>query len=142
MEGGAWARQALPFCLVPFWARRFNLSGHHAGSLNGLERKEKGQRSVEEGGNRVVAALGFNNGVTDPRQKVVFHTLRHTFASWLVEQSVDLYSVKELMGHSTLAMTERYSHLSPDKLRRAVKTLEAGMDAAKARGKVVKIGEK
>jgi len=90
-----------------------------------------------------VAALGFNNGVTDPRQKVVFHPLRHTFASWLVEQSVDLYSVKELMGHGTLAMTERYSHLSPDKLRRAVKPLEAGMDAAKARDKkVVRIGEK
>ena len=97
---------------------------------------------ITETFNRVVAALGFNNGVTDPRQKVVFHTLRHTFASWLVEQGVDLYSVKELMGHGTLAMTERYSHLSPDKLRRAVKTLEAGMDAAKARGKVVKIGEK
>lgn len=96
---------------------------------------------ISETFNRVVAALGFNKGVTNPRQKVVFHTLRHTFASWLVEQGVDLYSVKELMGHGTLAMTERYSHLSPDKLRRAVKTFEAGMDAAKARGKVVKIGE-
>ncbi|EKO39313.1 MAG: site-specific recombinase XerD [Solidesulfovibrio magneticus str. Maddingley MBC34] len=98
---------------------------------------------ISETFNRVVAALGFNNGVTDPRQKVVFHTLRHTFASWLVEQGVDLYSVKELMGHGTLAMTERYSHLSPDKLRRAVKTLEAGMDKAKVRtrGKVVLLGE-
>jgi len=94
---------------------------------------------ITETFNRVVAALGFNNGVTDPRQKVVFHTLRHTFASWLVEQGVDLYSVKELMGHGTLAMTERYSHLSPDKLRRAVKTLEAGMDAAKADKKVVRL---
>ncbi len=94
---------------------------------------------ITETFNRVVAALGFNNGVTDPRQKVVFHTLRHTFASWLVEQSVDLYSVKELMGHGTLAMTERYSHLSPDKLRRAVKTLEAGMDKARAKGKVLAI---
>ena len=97
---------------------------------------------ITETFNRVVAALGFNNGVTDPRQKVVFHTLRHTFASWLVEQSVDLYSVKELMGHGTLAMTERYSHLSPDKLRRAVKTLEAGMDAAKSRDKkVLRLGD-
>ncbi|WP_029461224.1 tyrosine-type recombinase/integrase [Solidesulfovibrio alcoholivorans] len=97
---------------------------------------------VSETFNRVVAALGFNNGVTDPRQKVVFHTLRHTFASWLVEQGIDLYSVKELMGHSTLAMTERYSHLSPDKLRRAVKTLEAGMNTAKAGEKVIRLGEK
>ncbi|HML59355.1 MAG TPA: tyrosine-type recombinase/integrase [Solidesulfovibrio sp.] len=97
---------------------------------------------ISETFNRVVAALGFNNGVTDPRQKVVFHTLRHTFASWLVEQSVDLYSVKELMGHGTLAMTERYSHLSPDKLRRAVKTLEACMNTAKAGEKVIRLGEK
>lgn len=94
---------------------------------------------ISETFNRVVTALGLNNGVTDPRQKVVFHTLRHTFASWLVEQGVDLYSVKELMGHGTLAMTERYSHLSPDKLRRAVKTLEAGMDKARAKGKVLAI---
>lgn len=90
----------------------------------------------------VADGLGLNNGVTDRRQKVVFHTLRHTFASWLVEQGVDLYTVKELMGHSTLAMTERYSHLSPDKLRRAVKTLEAGIEKAKAGGKVVRLGEK
>ena len=39
-------------------------------------------------------------------------------------------------------MTERYSHLSPDKLRRAVKTLEAGIEKAKAGGKVVRLGEK
>ncbi len=97
---------------------------------------------ISETFNRVVAALGFNNGVTDPRQKVVFHTLRHTFASWLVEQGVDLYSVKELMGHGTLAMTERYSHLSPDKLRRAVKALEAGMNTAKAGEKVIRLGGK
>jgi len=94
---------------------------------------------ISETFNRVVTALGLNNGVTDPRQKVVFHTLRHTFASWLVEQGIDLYSVKELMGHGTLAMTERYSHLSPDKLRRAIKTLEAGMEKGRAKGKVVAI---
>ena len=92
---------------------------------------------ISETFNRVVTAQGLNNGVTDPRQKVVFHTLRHTFASWLVEQGIDLYSVKELMGHGTLAMTERYSHLSPDKLRRAVKTLEAGMEKGRTKGKVV-----
>ena len=92
---------------------------------------------ISETFNRVVASLGLNNGVTDPRQKVVFHTLRHTFASWLVEQGVDLYSVKELMGHGTLAMTERYSHLAPDTLRRAVKKLESSMD--KSKGKIVQI---
>ena len=95
---------------------------------------------VSDAFDRTVRALGLNDGVEDSRQKVVFHTLRHTFASWLVEQGVDLYSVKELMGHGNLIMTERYAHLAPDKLRRAVKTLEAGMDKARAAGKVVRLG--
>ena len=74
---------------------------------------------------RVVKSLGFNKGVTDRRQKVVFHTLRHTYASWLVMSGVDLYTVQRLMGHSSISMTERYSHLAPDYLKKAVKTFEA-----------------
>lgn len=79
---------------------------------------------ISDSFNRTVKALGLNDGVEDDRQRVVFHTLRHTFASWLVEQGIDLYTVKELMGHGTLAMTERYSHLDPENLRRAVKDFE------------------
>jgi integrase len=40
-------------------------------------------KQISESFNRAVNALGFNRTVDDPRQKVVFHTLRHTFASWL-----------------------------------------------------------
>lgn len=57
--------------------------------------------------------------ITDARQRVVFHTLRHTYASWLVQKGVPLYTVAELMGHSTIDMTRRYSHLAPDSLRSA-----------------------
>jgi integrase len=74
--------------------------------------------------NRTVKELKLNEGVKDRRMKVVFHTLRHTYASWLVENGESLYTVKELMGHSTLTMTERYAHLSNDTLQRAVKRLE------------------
>jgi len=63
---------------------------------------------------RSVEKLGFNDGVDDARQKAVFHTLRHTYASWLVMSGVDLYTVQRLMGHSSISMTERYSHLAPD----------------------------
>jgi site-specific recombinase XerD len=76
---------------------------------------------------RVVQELGLNEGVTDRRQKVVFHTLRHTYASWMVEKGVDLYHVKKLMGHGTLSMTERYSHLSDKTLQSAVKLFEEGL---------------
>jgi integrase len=80
---------------------------------------------VSETYNRVVAELGLNDGVTDRRHKVVFHTLRHSFASWLVQRGVPLITVGRLLGHSSLTMTERYSHLAPDYFKQAVDTLEA-----------------
>lgn len=70
-----------------------------------------------------VNELGFNTGVTDPRRRVVFHTLRHTYASWLVQAGVDLYVVRDLLGHSSIKMTERYSHLAPERLKGAVDML-------------------
>ncbi|MFP6626369.1 MAG: site-specific integrase, partial [Deltaproteobacteria bacterium] len=52
-----------------------------------------------------------------------FHDLRHTFASRLVMSGVGLYTVKELMGHRTIEMTMRYSHLSSGHLQEAVERL-------------------
>lgn len=62
----------------------------------------------------IVDALGFNNGVTDSTQRVVFHTLRHTFCSWLAMRGVPLYTIGQLVGHTTPEMTQRYAKLSPD----------------------------
>ncbi len=89
---------------------------------------------------KVVNDLGLNDGIEDARQKVVFHTLRHTCASWLVQNGVPLITVGRLLGHSTMAMTERYSHLAPDHFRQAVDTLE-GIGRTK-RGKVVNLEDK
>ena len=52
-----------------------------------------------------------------------FHDLRHDFASQLVMHGVDLYRVKELLGHGSIAMTERYAHLAPEALAEAVEVL-------------------
>jgi integrase len=66
------------------------------------------------------------SGIEDFR----FHDLRHTFATRLVQNGVDLYKVKELLGHKTIAMTMRYAHHCPETLRSSVEVLDACYNSA------------
>lgn len=59
-----------------------------------------------------------------------FHDLRHDYASRLVTAGVDLYSISKLLGHSDIAMSQRYAHLAPDYLRAAVRKLDGDVQAA------------
>ncbi|MCL5028147.1 MAG: tyrosine-type recombinase/integrase [Bacteroidetes bacterium] len=65
---------------------------------------------------KVVRAAGLDD-------KIHFHTLRHSFASMLVQRGVSLYVVKELLGHEDLSTTQIYSHLQNQNLMDAVNLL-------------------
>jgi integrase len=81
------------------------------------------KRSLGRRFDRIVADAGLTAGIADP-MGVTFHTLRHTFASWLVMSGVDLLTVARLMGHSTIKQVqETYGHLSPEHRRAAVELL-------------------
>jgi len=54
-----------------------------------------------------------------------FHSLRHTFATWLVQGGVNIYEVQKLLGHSDIRTTEIYSHLAASELHSAVNKISA-----------------
>ena len=85
-----------------------------------LFRATNGERikNISDSFNRAVDSLGFNDGISDSRHRVWFHTLRHTFASWLAQSGeVGIYELMKLMRHTRIEMTERYAHLIPDHQR-------------------------
>ena len=93
-------------------------------------------REVSHAFDRAVERLGFNEGASS-RDRVTFHTLRHTFCSWAVLSGTPLRTVMDLSGHKSLAMLQRYAHLSGEDRRRATSAAE---DMFKSTGdKVVSI---
>lgn len=70
--------------------------------------------------NRVIEKSGLNNGIKDSRQKIVFHTLRHTFASWMIQNGMPSPLISQLLGHSSINVTMRYAHLAPSQAQEAV----------------------
>ena len=96
-------------------------------SIIGKKKKPKPYTQIPVTFSRTVKELGLNEGVTDTRDKIVFHSLRHTYASWLVENGASLPIVRDLLGHKSLIMTSRYSHVSAEAQKDAVRALNQSM---------------
>ncbi len=64
--------------------------------------------------------------------QVHLHDLRHTFASWLIQSGGSLSSVRDLMGHSSSAVTDRYAHLAPAHLVETIARLPRVRNGTKA----------
>ncbi len=66
--------------------------------------------------------LAVKAGVRDPlkSRRVTPHKLRHGFCTGLIAQGVDIAAVRDLMRHSSIAVTDRYAHCVPERLRDAL----------------------
>lgn len=74
----------------------------------------KGARLYPVAVDRIVKAETAGAGMTGRRSP---HVLRHTLATGLLEEGADLNAIKELLGHSSLAATQVYTHTSVEKLK-------------------------
>lgn len=81
------------------------------------------RNNLSESFRMIADRIGLNDGITDRRYRLTFHSMRHTFASWLALMGTDIYRIQKLMRHKRIEMTMRYAHLIPDAMRGALDLL-------------------
>jgi integrase/recombinase XerD len=74
----------------------------------------RGERLTRQGFWLILKGYAEDAGIDG---RVTPHTLRHSFATHLLESGADVRVVQELLGHASLATTQRYTHLSRGRLR-------------------------
>ena len=118
-------RERIAFCSRAFieelqaWMplrKQAALRSKKQGHANALFLNARGQRITTRSVHRILATLGQKAQYEKPLHP---HLLRHSFATHLLNNGVELRVVQELLGHVSIRSTQIYTHLSTDKLRQA-----------------------
>ncbi len=110
--------------LVPVSKKAVDVVDHYLISFRGCEKNKEGPLFIGPRGGRIARGFVFRQikrytskcGIL---KRVSPHTLRHTFATHLLEGEADLRVIQELLGHASIATTDRYTHLTDCRLRQA-----------------------
>lgn len=76
---------------------------------------------------QVLKSLNCNDGITDRKMKLSFHSARHSFATILYRETSDIYLVQKALGHAQPSMAMRYAKLSQDRLREGFEVVERAL---------------
>jgi len=74
----------------------------------------RGKKISRQSFYKIVDELAIKKGITT---EISPHTLRHSFATHLLDRGADIVSIKEMLGHSSLSTTQIYTHISNQKLK-------------------------
>lgn len=118
-------------------AMLLNLEPGSAGEFVFLDRFGNPLKALSNSFDKAVNKVGLNDGITDRKMKIVFHSLRHSYASNFLKSGGSLYALSKLMGHGSINVTERYGHLANDDLVAATKQMEASRTSERSGGKVL-----
>jgi len=88
-------------------------------------------QDIKKAWNKVLKRAGLRKeGAGNKTDDLVFHTLRHSAATWQVQDGIPLFQVSHFLGHKNLQSVSRYAHYDPSQAEAGARTAEAGVAAA------------